>query len=249
MKSLLTFTFCCIIITISAQAQIVRIDTLKRTYVYKQNKNNDNSSRSEFLYTIGIKALGFEQFPKILNQTNSEEYLTTPLNGLVFKFNDNQLSYRFDANLYTKDISFTNECEDCERLNGKLNDLSIKMGFEKNIIYTVIQPYFGADLGFRRNNFNGESTNINTVNYTPYGVKAEKNGAVFGPFVGIKLNIINRFTIAAESGIDLMYSYERQEKMYHDANKTKTFKKYTKYEFLTRPLTSLSLQYNFGFSN
>ncbi len=249
MKLFLISGFCFIFTAIGTQAQIVRIDTLKNTYVYKKPKNNNYTVRSEYLYTLGVKVLGVEQFPKILNQTNVNDYVNTRLNGMTFKFNNNQLSYRISGTVYIKDIAFTNECEDCERLSGKLNDVAVKAGFEKALTSSVIQPYFGSDLGFRRTDFNGESTNINTIIYTPYAAKVERNGAIFGPFIGIKLNVINQFTIEAESGIDLMYSYNRQEKSYHDAGKTKDVKNYTRFEFLSKPLVSLSLQYNFGLNN
>jgi hypothetical protein len=244
MKSFTVILLCLFLTATGLSAQIVHIDTLKSTYVYKKPQNSIYSVRKEYLYSIGIRALGIEQFPKILNQTNFDDYITVKFNGFTFKFNDNQLSYRISGNLYDKDISFANECEDCEQMKGRLTDLTVKLGVEKNLTYSFIQPYFGADLGFRRNSFKGES-----MNAAPYTVKAEKNGAVLGPFIGIKFNLVDRLTIGAESGIDMMYSYERQEKSYHDAGKTQTLQKSYKLEFLTRPLTSLFLQYNFGSSD
>lgn len=226
------------------RAQIVRIDTVKNSYHYKSSKKKINL-QSDYLYSLGIRIYSVEQFPKLLNATDPEKYYTSGFNGFMFKFNDNQISYRFGGSFYDKNVSFENECKDCEEAAGRIKDLNIKVGFEKNITHSVIQPYFGADLGFRRNTFEGQSTG----GTTPYDVNAEKNSAVFGPVAGIKLNLISHLTVGLESGIDLIYSYERQEKAYRDAARTQTFNKYTKFEFLTRPLSAFSVQYNFGLSN
>ena len=96
---------------------------------------------------------GIEEFPKVLNQEGSNEYMRPFLSGLIFKYNDNQISYRLSGSFYSDDITFKNQCAQCEEANGKLSDNSLKLGFEKTFIYANLQPYFGFDAGFRRNTF------------------------------------------------------------------------------------------------
>jgi len=66
------------------------------------------------------------------------------------------------------------------------------------------------------------------------------------PNFGLKINVISHITISAETGLDLLYSYEKQEKVYQDASRNRTFNEYKKWEFVLKPLTMLSIQYNFG---
>lgn len=242
--SMITLT----LIGLNLNAQIIQIDTVKSTYIYKKQSKNNYINQTEYMYTLGFNLLSIGQFPKILNQTNSADYIRSIPNGLMFKFNDNQISYRISGNFYKNDeFSFKNDCEECESAKGKLNDLAIKIGFEKNINYTVIQPYLGVDLGFKRNRFKGQATNAGFTDYTAnYDVVAEKTSGVIAPVIGIKFNTIQHFTLALESSIDMLYSYERQEKTYHDAQHTRTFQKNNKMELLIRPVAFLSLQYNFA---
>ncbi|MEO8794953.1 MAG: hypothetical protein ABI390_05765 [Daejeonella sp.] len=249
MKKISFIIFCLIFASLYSKAQIVQIDTIRPTYHYKST-STDLVLQSDFYYTVGFKLLSFEQLPKILNALNSNEFYASKLNGLIVKFNDNQLSYRISGSYLQKDISFENQCTDCEQTNGKLTDVQIKIGFEKNITHSILQPYFGMDIGYRNNNFKGESISMNMPNSdSSYDVTTEKNSIVYGPVLGIRLNAIKHLTLSAESGIDLLYSYERQTKAYRDAGRTQTFQKYNKFEFLTRPLAFLSVQYNFGLTN
>lgn len=235
----------------SVNAQIVRIDTVESTYVYKRPKNSGIITKTEYSYSLGIKAFSFEQFPKILNQTNSGDYVSSSFNGFIFKANDNQFSYRLLGNFYNKEISFKNVCEDCEQTSGKLTDYMVKTGFEKNLTNTILQPYIGFDIGFRRNVFKGQSVNAGPVAFLtePYDINVEKNSAVAGPIIGLKLHIVNHFSVAAESAFDLMYSFERREINKQDSARTQELQKFKRWELLTRPLAILSLQYNFAVSN
>lgn len=203
--------------------------------------------QNSFSFTAGITVLGIEQFPKILNQTNSSELRTSSFHGLLFKYNDNQISYRIAGTLTNESITFKNECEDCEKTNGDVQDYQVRLGFEKSLLYTRIQPFFGAEIGYRNNKFKGNSVAVgNTYSVTPYDVIAEKKGGTFTPMAGIRFNVINHLTISSEAGFDLFYSYERQQKTFRDANRTRTVQSFTRFEFLPKPLASLSVGYNFG---
>jgi hypothetical protein len=234
-----------IILSISAQAQIKRIDTV--------DTRNINLATSQFktqrlfLYTIGVKAYSLEEFPKILNQVKANDLVPTFMNGVFLKLNDNQISYRLGATSYSKDITFKNECEECEEAKGKLKDFSTRIGFEKNFIYGAFQPYLALDLGYRRNSFEGEVKNASTLNYTnPYDVNTLKNGFLISPNFGLKLSPVDNITIALETGIGLLYSYEKQERTAQDMSRKREESKFNKWEFLLSPVSMLSLQYNFG---
>ena len=71
----------------------------------------------------------------------------------------------------------------------------------------------------------------------PYNVDADKNGFVVAPLLGLKLNPVKNISIFAETSLDFYYSYERQETIQQDANNTRTFAKYNKWEFLLNPIS------------
>lgn len=237
-------------VTLSAICQVMRIDTVKASNLLPKKAKTNTEIQNSFTFTAGVTALAIEQFPKILNQTNSSELHTSSFNGLLFKYNDNQISYRFSGTLTNESVSFNNECEDCEATNGKIQDYQIRAGFEKSLLYTRIQPFFGAEMGYRNNKFKGSSKAVgSTYSVTPYDVISEKKGGVLTPLAGVRFNVINHITISTEASFDLFYSYEKQQKTFRDANRTRTLQSYTKLEFLPKPLASLSLQYNFGLND
>ncbi|WP_199140938.1 hypothetical protein [Pedobacter sp. ASV12] len=189
-------------------------------------------------YSIGLRGYSLMQMPKILNQVNSQDYTHTFANGVLIKFNDNQIGYRLSGNYFRNNITFFNQCTNCEIATGKSTDYSFKLGFEKSINYAIIQPYFGADAGFRANRFTGEIKNNNIKsNSMPYMADADKNGFVFAPVLGIKINPLKNISIFAETSLDFYYSYERQETTQQDAGNTRTFVKYNKWEFLLNPVS------------
>ncbi len=205
--------------------------------------------QNDFNYSVGFKMLGYEQFPSVFNrEDNGNMLLLTKVNGLSFKFNDNQISYRFLGSYYRdKNYSFNNDCASCELANGRFEDLYIKTGFEKNIIFGRIQPYFGFDIGFRRTSFDGTVKNLIANNAAlNYEATSEKNGGILSPLLGLKVNVIGNITLAAEANLDVVFSFEKQEKVFADQAKTRTVENYRRWEFLPQPLGQLSLQFNFG---
>ena len=112
--------------------------------------------------------------------------------------------------------------------------------------YSTIQPYFGFDIGFRKNRFKGTTVDaqVSTVS-APYDIIAEKNGGLLSPVVGLNLNLVNHFTIGLETSMEVLFNYERQEKTTKGDSRMQSFKKDNNWEFLLRPV-AVSLQYNFG---
>ena len=242
--------FSLLLLPFFAKAQNVTIDSTSFKNTPRKANFSKYKSRSQYSYSIATNLFSIEEFPKILNQVNSEEYKKLYASGLMLKFNDNQISYRISGTFYSDNISFDNECADCEKVKGKVSDNALRVGFEKNFMYSVIQPYFGFDMGFRRNIFRGSAQDgpNSNVTYPSYDVKTQKNGFSLAPLFGIKVNPINHLTLAIESSIDLLYSYEKQEKNYYgvNTNPAPSFSDFKKWEFLFKPIGMLSLQYNFG---
>lgn len=196
-------------------------------------------------YTIGIKGYNIIQLPKILQQTNTDDYTTMWLNSGMIKLNDNQIAFRIGGHYYYKrNLTFDNQCETCETAKGNLSDFSIKIGFEKNFNYSVIQPYFGFDIGFRATNFKGDlhAKSASSPNVS-YAANSSKNGATFSPVLGIKVNALKNLSFFAESTMDFFYAYERQETVLNDATNTRTFAKYNKLETLLNPV-SVGVQFH-----
>ena len=167
---------------------------------------------ADYNYSIGIRAFTIMQMPKILDQTNQQDYAKVFGHGAMFKFNDKQISYRLAGNYYSDNLTLDNTCSTCEIASGRVTDYSFKIGFEKSFNYTKIQPYFAFDLGYRYNRFVGalDSKNI-TVNSIGKMADASKSGLVVSPVIGFKLNVLPQLSIFAESSLDFFFSYEKQE--------------------------------------
>lgn len=208
----------------------------------------------DFNYSLAVRGYSIMQMPKILNQKQNDEFKEVAFHGGMIKFNDNQISYRLGGSYMRRDVKVINNCLTCEEVSGKMKDFSFTIGFEKNLNFSMIQPYFGFDIGFRDNKFDGMAiskkilANDADAGITgPGTVETSKTGFTAAPVLGIKINPIRQVTLFAESSIQWFYSYERQETVAQDANNTRTFNKYNKSEFLTNAI-SVGIQVNVGSS-
>ncbi|WP_442794726.1 hypothetical protein [Pelobium manganitolerans] len=203
-------------------------------------------SQSNSTYSIGLKMFALEEQPKLLNEVrNNTKYYSSALNGLMLKINDNQISYRFAAYTFKeKDYTFRNQCSTCEIVSGNYNSLDIKIGFERSIIYSRLQPYYGLELGYKNVEFGGVSADANSK--APiYNVNIEKNGVTLNPFLGLKLNVINAITIGAEAGFDIIRTHDKETKTQLNSTLISN-SNFDRWQYASRPLARLSLQFNFG---
>lgn len=198
----------------------------------------------DYNYSIAARGFSMMQMPKVLNDTDYSKYVNTYFTGLIMKFNDNQISYRLSGNYLKKSKTFYNNCNNCEVVGGDVTDYAFKVGFEKNLNFSRIQPYFGVDVGFRSNKFVGLSQNANTLKgglesdaMPASKVEASKVGFIASPLVGIKFNVINEVSLFVESSLDFFYSYERQEFVTQDVSNVRTLTKTNKAEFLLNPVS------------
>ena len=203
-------------------------------------------SQSDSNYSVGLKLSSVEEQPKLLNEVReTPKFYTSGLNGLMLKVNDNQISYRFSVYTFKEgDYTFTNACSNCEAVQGKYNSLDLKIGFERSLIYSRIQPIYGMDMGFKRVSFDGESSDKSSLLYL-YNVNIEKNGVTFNPFIGLKYNIIRALTLSAEAGFDFIYTTDKETKTQADGTFISS-SNFNRWQYNSRPLAWLSLQYNFG---
>lgn len=192
----------------------------------------------EFNYSVALRGFSMMQLPKIYDEIDGSKFSNVYGNGVILKFNDNQISTRLSGNFISKNTEFNNRCSTCEIVQGKSTDYSVKIGFEKNMNYSLFQPYFGADIGFRSSAFDGKSTGVGTTSSVqPYELETSKNGLVLGPVFGFKVNVANRISLFAESSFDLFYSYERQDIVENNSG-MRTLFRYTKWEFLLNPVSA-----------
>jgi len=209
-----------------------------------------SQTSGDYNYSIAVRGYSLMQMPKVLNQRNSEKFREAAFSGGILKFNDNQISYRLGGNYFKKNVQIVNNCLNCEEANGKMTDYSFKIGFEKNINFSIIQPYFGFDIGYRNNKFVGMLSTKSSRDALavaivpgPDGVETSKSGFTASPILGIKVNPMPQITLFVESNLEFFYSYERQETAGPD--QARTFKKFNKSEFLMNPV-SIGLQINLG---
>lgn len=239
-----------LIITLSAQAQIRRIDTVHFDEIHIPRQRTSLSA-SDYMYTISIKSFALEHFPQLLNQPIPGELHRSYLNGLMFKFNDKQISYRISGSFFNKgDISSNNVHNDMSTsASGRLQNIAIKLGFEKNMTYTRLQPYFGMDIGYMRQEYEGKThPRLNTyVNVASENFLDRKNSILLSGFIGLKFHIASYFTLAAEANVNGAYSFQKTDYS-NDNGGELQFRQdnRNKWEYFFSPLGMLSLQFNFG---
>lgn len=211
-----------------------------------------SQTSGDYNYSLAVRGYSLMQMPKILNQKKQEKFTEAVFRGGMIKFNDNQISYRIGGSYMNKDVRIVNDCATCEEANGKMKDYGFTVGFEKNLNFAIFQPYFGFDIGFRYNKFDGTLMSKNVLNsvgsggvIAPNGVETSKTGFTMAPVIGVKVNPIPQVTLFAEGNLQWFYSYERQETVAQDINNTRTLNKYNKSEFLLNPV-SIGIQVNLG---
>lgn len=186
-----------------------------------------------FNNTVSIRAFGIMQVPKIQNESKKDNYMNSYLNSITLKFNDNQISYRLSGSYLDDEIDIS-ESDDG---SGKIRDYTIKMGFEKNFNYGVVQPYFLTDVGYRSHEFEGV---INTSTAT----KVTKHGFTLAPGFGIKVNVLRQLTLFAEGNVEFFYFQNKQELTPAGTTQRNINKNYQS-QFLLNPLFT-GIQFHFG---
>ncbi len=210
-----------------------------------------SQTTGDYNYSIAIRGYGLMQMPKILNETEPDAFTNTVLNGMMFKFNDNLISYRINGTYYNGKKRFFNNCTTCEEANGKLLDYSFKLGFEKSFNYAKIQPYFAVDMGFRASKFTGDLENRNPLKtaeaaaLTISRIESSKASVVVSPVVGFKLNPNEILSFYIESYMDFLYSYEREDITLTNASNTRKLNTARNGEYLLNPIL-IGLQIHLG---
>lgn len=212
-------------------------------------------SNAVYNYSIGVIGYSYRQMPKVLDQANSKSYVATVFNNYIAKFNDNLLSYRISGGYMKKSFTFNNVCTNCELVSGTMSDFAGKVGVEKSLNYSKIQPYVAVDLGYKSNRFAGISRNTNdqkqamadlTGTFLPqHSVLATKEGFIISPVFGLRVNAIKELSVFIESSLDFFYSVARQELVTQDAFNNQTVNKFHRVESLLNPI-SVGLQFHFG---
>jgi len=227
---------------VQLSAQVTSIDTVDYPdpVIPKSNTYNFNT---DYWYTIAVRAYAYEQFPQLLNQPSGQPYHSSYLNGLLFKINDNQISYRLQAAHFRNDIAFDNECEGClPQVKGKLRNTAIKVGVEKSVNYSRVQPYFGGDLGFMFQQLNTRGFGNTTV-----FSEDTKNALLFSPFVGAKVYVVPRIAVGVEANFNIAYTYQKVNSYTDDSftgapNQVRRYR----WEYFFSPIAAITLQYSFG---
>ncbi|CAM4108451.1 hypothetical protein SAMN06265348_103353 [Pedobacter westerhofensis] len=192
-------------------------------------------------YSFGVRGYNYLELPELLNQTKDHRFISSNFSSYIVKFNDNLFSYRLSGSYLHKSDQFSNNCENCQFAAGKVKDYSFKAGFEKNFTYGPVQPYLGFDLGYRSNEFNGNLTDTNPVNFN---ISTRKRGFTISPLVGIKQNPIKDISIFAESNVEFFYAWGKTQ----SDPEVYTQNRFQKGELLLNPV-SVGIQFHLGHKN
>lgn len=203
-------------------------------------------SQANSIYSLGLNTFSMMQLPRISNQ-DPLKYITSNFSGGMFKVNDRQISYRLIGNFVNQSIEFQDDCTNCELDKGKITDYSVKLGFEKSLNYSRIQPYVSFDIGYRYNRFNGIQNYINlqrTIT-TVSQLETIKNGLTLSPSLGLRITPVDFISIFAEGSIEFYYSNLHTQLIVKDLSASMTKNSEHKKEFLFTPIT-VGLQINLG---
>lgn len=215
-------------------------------FLFISSFNAFSQLTDNFNYSIGVYGFSIMEMPKVFNQ-NTQQRLNSFVRGGMVKFNDNQISFRVGATYLKQSVKFDDDCINCNLASGKVTDKAYKLGFEKNLSYSMLQPYFGGDLGYRSNLFKGMMSVVNNQKSvtTTNSIEATKSGFTVMPFIGLKFTPVSMITIFAESSLEFYYSYERRESVSQDAQALYTFNKTYQTEYLLNPV-SIGIQIHLG---
>ncbi|MGN7205008.1 hypothetical protein ACTHQF_12125 [Pedobacter sp. SAFR-022] len=186
-----------------------------------------------FNNSVSVRAFGIMQVPKIQNESKKDNYVNSYLNSITLKFNDNQISYRLSGSYLNDDI----DVMESNNGRGTIRDYTIKMGFEKNFNYGVVQPYFLTDLGYRSHEFEGLIS-------TATAAKVTKHGFTLAPGFGLKLNVLRQLTFFAEGNVEFFYFQNKQE-ITPAGSEARNINKNYQSQFLLNPIFT-GLQFHFG---
>lgn len=186
-----------------------------------------------FNNSVSVRAFGIMQVPKIQNESKKDNYVNNYLNAITLKFNDNQISYRLSGSYLNDDI----DVMESDNGRGTIRDYTIKMGFEKNFNYGVVQPYFLTDLGYRSHEFEGLIS-------TSTAAKVTKHGFTLAPGFGLKVNVLRQLTFFAEGNVEFFYFQNKQE-MTPAGSEARNINKNYQSQFLLNPIFT-GLQFHFG---
>ncbi|KIO75483.1 hypothetical protein TH53_20180 [Pedobacter lusitanus] len=204
-------------------------------------------SQENNIYSIGLNAISIMQLPRIANQ-DPLKYLTTNFNGGMFKVNDRQISYRVSGSfINNKSVQFQSDCTNCELDNGQVTDYRVKLGFEKSLNYSHIQPYLAFDLGYRYNRFNGIQNYISlqrTISDISQ-LETVKNGVTLAPSLGIRITPVELISVFAEGSLEFYYSNLHSRIIKQDPSFLVTETSEHKKEFLFTPIT-IGIQIHLG---
>lgn len=199
-------------------------------------------------YNFTISLIGFSslELPRIADQ-DQQKYVTNYFSGALLKLNDNQISYRLSGNFIHNNINFQSDCTNCNLDNGRVTDYNISIGFEKNLNYARVQPYFAFDAGYRYNCFSGiqNSINLQRMIYATEALETIKDGFTAAPAFGIKINPIDEISIFAEGGFQYCISYLHTQTISQDLSATLTQTTGHKQEILFKPIT-IGIQFHLG---
>ena len=207
--------------------------------------NSSAQGNSNYNFTVSLTAFNILEMPKISDQ--EQNYMTNYFSGAAFSINDHQISYRLRGNFIHNNIKFISDCTNCNLDNGQVTDYNISIGFEKNLNYARIQPYFAFDLGYRYNRFSGiqNTVNLQQMIDATDALETIKNGITAAPAIGIKISPFDGVSIFAEAGFEYYISYLHTQTVSQDLSATLTQTIGHKQEILFKPVT-IGIQLHLG---
>ena len=182
---------------------------------------------------INIFNLPINRSPYLKDRLNKMNFV----NGVLYKRHFNKNAIRLGFNYFYSKFDIDNGHYKYE---GKGKHGELKLGYERILTSRKLQVYFATDIIFGNGNSKGVSQSRGVIfsNPIPYNIHSKKLS--FGPSIGLKYPIINKFSLNLETNINWAF-YKNNNLL--DPDNSFNNRWFNTLRF--NPIQMISLNYNF----
>lgn len=127
------------------------------------------------------------------------------LNGLHYKRYGNYGAFRTSLGLTRYDYQDRRGCPDCIRVDGKVNGIKLRVGYEWFLMMGPIEPFFGLDAVMAYGTYKGETYSTSGNTYRETTDFRTRRGMGISPVAGLRLWLGYAISLSAETSLDAMF--------------------------------------------